>query len=48
MRGFPEVADVFRAHGLAYRQAQRMPFKHLRAMRAIETRRTVALGGHVD
>lgn len=48
MRGFPEVADVFRAHGLAYRQAHKMPLSHLRAMRAIETCRTAALGGHVD
>src|SRR6201993_2290089 len=46
----PEVADVFRRYGEAYRQqhgaspstAQR------RAMRAIELCRTAALGGHVE
>ena len=50
MRGFLEVADVFRAHGPAYRasHAHEMPLRHLRAMRAIEIRRTAALGGHVD
>ena len=48
MRGFPEVADVFRAHGPAYRQAHEMPLRHLRAMRAIEVCRTAVLGGHVD
>ncbi len=48
MRGFLEVADVFRAHGPAYRQAHEMPLRHLRAMRAIEICRTAALGGHVD
>jgi hypothetical protein len=48
MRGFLEVADVFRAHGPAYRQAHKMPLRHLRAMRAIEICRTAALGGHVD
>jgi hypothetical protein len=48
MRGFPEVADVFRAHGPAYRQAHEMPPRHLRAMRAIEICRTALLGGHVD
>ncbi|RLB28537.1 MAG: IS91 family transposase [Deltaproteobacteria bacterium] len=48
MRGFLEVADVFRAYGPAYRQAHEMPLRHLRAMRAIENCRTAALGGHVD
>jgi hypothetical protein len=50
MRGFLEVADVFRAHGPAYRQshAHEMPLRHLRAMRAIEICRTAELGGHVD
>jgi hypothetical protein len=48
MRGFPEVADVFRAHGPAYRQAHEIRSRHLRAMRAIEICRTAALGGHVD
>lgn len=50
MRGFLEVADIFRAYGPAYREshAQEMPLRHLRAMRAIEICRTAALGGHVD
>ncbi|MFO7986109.1 MAG: IS91 family transposase [Desulfatiglandaceae bacterium] len=48
MRGFPEVADVFRAHGTSYRQTHEMPLRHLRAMRAIEVCRTAVLGGHVD
>lgn len=48
MRGFLEVAHIFRAHGPAYRQAHEMPLRHLRAMRAIELCRTAALGGHVD
>ncbi len=29
MQGFPEVADVFRAHGPAYRQSHKMPLRHL-------------------
>ncbi len=48
MQGFPEVADVFRAHGPAYRHSHEMPPRHLRAMRAIEICRTAVLGGHVD
>lgn len=45
-----EVADIFRAHGPAYRQAHghEMPVRHFRAMRAIERCRTSELGGHVD
>jgi len=48
MRCSLEVADVFRSHGLAYRQTHEMPVRHLRAMRAIEICRTAELGGHVD
>ena len=50
MRSSLEVADVFRSHGPAYREAygQSMPLRHLRAMRAIELCRTAELGGHVD
>jgi hypothetical protein len=45
-----EVADIFRRHGAAYRQAHagalgRAP---LRVMRAIELCRTATLGGHVE
>ncbi len=43
-----EVADIFRAYGAAYRQADEMPLRYLRAMRAIEVCRTAELGGHVD
>ncbi|MFH1293774.1 MAG: IS91 family transposase [Pseudomonadota bacterium] len=43
-----EVADIFRLHGPAYRQAHGMPLRQLRAMRAIEVCRTAELGGHVD
>ena len=43
-----EVAEIFRQHGPAYRQAHRLPRHHLRAMRAIEICRTAALGGHRD
>jgi len=46
--GGPEVADIFRQHGPAYRQSHRLPRHHLRAMRAIEGCRTAALGGHKD
>jgi len=48
MQRFLEVADIFRIHGPAYRQAHEMPLRHLRAMRAIEICRTAELGGHVD
>lgn len=45
-----EVADVFRAHGESYRQAQGsgMPHSHRRVMNAIEICRTSKLGGHVE
>ena len=41
-----ELADIIRAHGAAYRQTHRLvPVQH-RALRAIATCRTAALGGH--
>ncbi|MBI1788118.1 MAG: IS91 family transposase [Acidobacteria bacterium] len=43
-----ELADIFRQHGPAYRARHRLPIGHLRVMRAIETCRTAALGGHVE
>lgn len=45
-----EVADVFRAHGKAYRESVGHHLSHvqLRAMRAIEWCRTAALGGHLE
>ena len=44
-----EVADIFRAHGPAFRQARagRLSLGQLKAMSAIECCRTAALGGHV-
>lgn len=44
-----ELGEIFRQCGPAYRQkyADRIPSNHLQAMRAIETCRTVALGGQV-
>src|ERR1700675_55052 len=50
MRPVLEVADIFRRHGPAYRQAHA---DHLRGTErrvkaAIEARRTPALGGHVE
>jgi hypothetical protein len=46
--GGPEVADIFRQHGPAYRQSHRLPRNHWRVMRAIEVCRTATLGGHKD
>ncbi|MEM7190219.1 MAG: IS91 family transposase [Pseudomonadota bacterium] len=45
-----EVADIFRAHGAAYRRAhsQHLNLPQLKVMSAIETCRTAALGGHVS
>mgnify|MGYP000474677147 CR=1 FL=1 len=48
-RSKPEVADIFRAHGGAYRreQAGHLNLPQLKVMSAIENCRTAALGGHV-
>jgi Putative transposase/Transposase zinc-binding domain len=43
-----ELADIFRQHGAAYRQAHDLPLHHWRLMRAIEACRTAALGGAVE
>ena len=45
-----EVADVFRAHGSAWRRANagHVSLGQLKVMSAIETCRTAALGGHVE
>jgi len=45
-----EVADVFRAHGAAWRKANagHLSLGQLKVMSAIETCRTAALGGHVE
>ena len=46
----PEVADVFRAHGAAWREANagHVSLAQLKVMSAIESCRTSALGGHVE
>jgi hypothetical protein len=48
--GSPEVADVFRRYGEAYRQQRGVALStaQRRAMSAIELCRTAALGGHVE
>jgi predicted Zn-ribbon and HTH transcriptional regulator len=48
--GRPEldIADVFRAKGEAFRATHLLTPEQARVMRAIETCRTAALGGHVD
>ena len=43
-----EVADIFRAHGDAYRHRHELTDDQWAVMRAIETCRTAVLGGHVD
>jgi hypothetical protein len=44
-----EVADIFRAHGVAYRReyAGRLNLPQLKVMSAVENCHTAALGGHV-
>ena len=44
-----EVADIFRGHGLAWREANagHVSLGQLKVMSAIESCRTAALGGHV-
>lgn len=44
----PEVADIFREYGEAYRKKYKLPLNTLKAMSAIEFCRTSKLGGHVD
>ena len=43
-----ELADIFRAHGEAYRHSHVLSPAQARVMRAIETCRTAVLGGHMD
>jgi hypothetical protein len=43
-----ELADIFRQHGPAYRQAHELPWHQQHLMQAIETCRTPALGGVVE
>ena len=50
MRPALEVADIFRHHGAAYREAHagHLSRDQRRVMAAIEACRTAALGGHVE
>jgi hypothetical protein len=50
MRPALEVADIFRDHGPAWRRANagHISLSQLKAMAAIESCRTAALGGHVE
>jgi hypothetical protein len=50
MRPVLDVADVFRAHGPAFRiaQAGHLSLGQLKVMSAIEACRTAELGGHVE
>ena len=41
-----ELADIVRLYGGDYRDRHRLPLSHLKVLRAIETCRTAALGGH--
>ncbi len=41
-----ELADIVRAYGHEFRRSHRLPWSHLKVLRAIETCRTAALGGH--
>lgn len=43
-----ELADIFRRHGPAYRRTHSLPAHQHQLMRAIESCRTAALGGHVE
>ena len=43
-----ELAQVFARHGAAYQAAHRLATVQYRAVRAIETCRTEALGGHIE
>ena len=43
----PDLAEVFRRYGPAYRQTHRLSGAQQRAMQAIEACRTPALGGHL-
>jgi len=43
-----EVADIFRAHGEAYRQVHPLSGDQRKAMRDLEACRTAVLGGHLE
>ncbi len=43
-----EIADIFRAHGEAYRRSHVLDYQQARVMRDIMRCRTAELGGHLD
>jgi hypothetical protein len=43
-----EIADIVRARGEDFRRTHHLAYASLRALRAIETCRTAALGGHLE
>jgi len=43
-----EVGDIFRLYGALYQQQRKLPSHQKKAMGAIESCRTKALGGHID
>ncbi|MBM3794223.1 MAG: hypothetical protein FJW31_09155 [Acidobacteria bacterium] len=47
-RPTPELADSFRHHGEAFRQAYPLSIQQQRVMCAVEVCRTAVLGGHVE
>ena len=47
-RPTPELADIFRQHGPAYRQTHSLPLYQHRLMQAIETCRTEVMGGVIE
>jgi len=47
-RSGPELADVFRRYGNAYRELHTLSTAQRRVMTAIERCRTAALGGHIE
>jgi len=42
-----ELADIFNRFGKSYRREHKVPFHHLKVMRAIQACRTSELGGHM-
>ena len=46
--GRVELADIVRAHGVAFRAGHPLPAVQYRALQAIQACRTAALGGHVE
>jgi hypothetical protein len=44
----PEVADIFRVYGDAYRRKHKLPRRMMKVMTAVEDCRTAKLGGHID